>query len=56
MIKVLRVTLANNVPYEAPTMFLASMGDSFPDGVPNIFEDAQVVLVCKDGRFVLPDF
>lgn len=56
MINPLRITLSNNVPYENPTIYSKSNGDQWPDPIPDLFEDAQVVIVSKDGHLVLPDY
>lgn len=55
MIKALRITLTGNIPYEHVEIFNYDSGDNL--GVPNIFEDSQLVFRCKPhGVFVLPDY
>ena len=55
MIKALRVTVAGDTPYENVTIY-DRHDDQSSLGVPDWFEDAQMVITCKDGVFVLPDY
>lgn len=54
MIKVLRITLSSNNPYDNVEILDRSEQDTL--GIHNIFEDAQVVFKCKTGTFMLPDY
>lgn len=54
MVKALRLTLHNNIPYERVTIYSNYMGDVI--NAPQIFEDAQLLFECKHGRFIVPDY
>lgn len=54
MIKVLRVTISSNNPYD--NVEVLNKNEQANLGIPNIFEDAQVVFKCKMGLFILPDY
>ncbi len=54
MIKALRITLSGSVPYEHVTINSHFLSDSMSE--PNIFEDSQLVVTCKHGKFILPDY
>ena len=54
MIKVLRLTIASNNPYDNVEILDQSEQDHLD--IPNIFEDAQVAFKCKSGIFILPDY
>lgn len=54
MIKVLRITLNSNNPYDNVEILDQSEQDNL--GIPNIFEDAQVAFRCKMGIFFFPDY
>ena len=54
MVKALRITLSGNIPQENVTIYSHYLGGEMP--APDFFEDSQLVLTCKHGKFVVPDY
>ena len=52
MIRAMRVTIAGNVPFEDASILTEEEQEE--RGILNYFEDAQVVIKCKDGVFTIP--
>ena len=54
MIEALRITVAGGVPYEKVTIY--NHQEQMELGIPDLFEDSQIVFTCKDGTFIIPDY
>lgn len=54
MINALRIILSGSIPQERVKVYSHFMGDDMP--TPDFFEDSQLVIECKQGTFVVPDY
>tara|TARA_R100001244_G_scaffold25113_4_gene25552 strand:+ start:12702 stop:13106 length:405 start_codon:yes stop_codon:yes gene_type:complete len=54
MIKAVRLVLHGNLSYE--NVSILPLEEQGHLGLPDLFEDSQIVFTCKDGKYILPDY